>query len=272
MPSARTRASVAPRASAETAWPARASRAAIRPPTAPRPTTAILIGMGRAEALRLHTNKSSRRLRRERASGKIARSFDFVSSPSSAYRSVSSVLHPADPDGSAATDAGAAAAAPERPADACRDPRRRARPGVAHRPRGPVDRRPRRSHGDEQVGRLRPLRLARGTADLGRPRVSRQVRGRGLPAGDARPARPAAAARAVRPLGAARLGRDRLGLHLHQRRGRVRRPAGPGARRPRDHGPDLAGRARPGDPAPRWTKAICVPTPTSSSCCSRSTA
>ena len=59
-------------------------------------------------------------------------------------------------------------------------------------------------------------------------------------AGDERAARPAAAARAVRPLGAPRLGRDRLRLHLHQRRGRVRRPPGPGARRAGDDGADLA--------------------------------
>ena len=56
----------------------------------------------------------------------------------------------------------------------------------------------------------------------------------------ARAARPAAAARAVRALGAARLGRGRLGLHLHQRRGRVRRPARPGARRAGVDGAGLA--------------------------------
>ena len=42
-PCSRTAASVAPRASAVTAWPAAASLAAIKPPTAPRPTTAISI-------------------------------------------------------------------------------------------------------------------------------------------------------------------------------------------------------------------------------------
>jgi AcrR family transcriptional regulator len=39
-----------------------------------------------------------------RASGKIARSFDFAFHPFVAYRSVSSVFHPAEPDGSAATE------------------------------------------------------------------------------------------------------------------------------------------------------------------------
>jgi AcrR family transcriptional regulator len=38
------------------------------------------------------------------ASGKIARSFDFAFHPFVAYRSVSSVFHPAEPDGSAATE------------------------------------------------------------------------------------------------------------------------------------------------------------------------
>ncbi len=66
------------------------------------------------------------------------------------------------------------------PADARRDPRRGARPGLAHGAGGPVDRRAGRGHADEQVGRLRPLRLARGTADLGHPRVPRPLRGRGV--------------------------------------------------------------------------------------------
>ena len=42
-PCSRTAASVAPRASAATGWPAVASLAANKPPTAPRPTTAIFI-------------------------------------------------------------------------------------------------------------------------------------------------------------------------------------------------------------------------------------
>jgi AcrR family transcriptional regulator len=45
-----------------------------------------------------------------------------------------------------------------------------------------------------------------------------------------RAARHRASARAVRQLDEAHLHRDRLGLHLHQRRGRVRRPHRPGAR------------------------------------------
>ena len=77
-----------------------------------------------------------------------------------------------------------------------------------------------------------------------------------------RAARPAAPARAVRALGQARLGRDRLGLHLHQRRGRVRRPARPGARCAGDDGAGLAARARTRDAAWRSTTATCAPTPT----------
>ena len=52
--------------------------------------------------------------------------------------------------------------------------------GHADRPGGPVDRRAGRGHADEQVGRVRPLRLARGTADLGGARIPRALRGRGV--------------------------------------------------------------------------------------------
>ncbi len=172
---------------------------------------------------------------------KIARSFVFARSPRRpAVLGFSRLRHRRRAAGRRRRAQGA----DERPPDARRHRRRRPGAGLAHRPRGPVDRRPGRSHRDEQVGRVRPLRLARGTADLGRPRVPRQVRGRGVPAVDGGGARPAAPAGAVRPLAEARLGRDRLGLHLHQRRGRVRRPARAGARRPGRHGQHLAAGAR----------------------------
>jgi AcrR family transcriptional regulator len=92
-----------------------------------------------------------------------------------------------------------------------------------------------------------------------------------FPALKAAAARPAAPARHVRQLDEAHLHRDRFGLHLHQRRLRIRRPAGPGAR-------------RAGESVSIWqaavlraivqsqAKAICAPTPTSARWGSRSTA
>src|SRR6185436_6978532 len=100
----------------------------------------------------------------------------------------------------------------------------------------------------EQVGRVRPLRLARGAADLGGARVPRALRRGGVPSGDERAARPAAPARAGGALDPPRVGGDRFGLHLHQRRGRVRRQARAGARRAGADGADLARDAREGDP------------------------
>ena len=170
--------------------------------------------------------------------------------------------------------AGARAPADERPADPRRHRRRRARRWPSHIGLEGL------SIGalaevtqHEQVGRVRPLRLARGTADLGRSAsTTRSFEEEVFYPAMQRAARPAAPARAVRPLDEARLGRDRFRLHLHQRRRRVRRPPGPGARR--------AGRrwCRPGRrrssarSAPPSTRATCAPTPTPSSCCSRSTA
>ena len=126
--------------------------------------------------------------------------------------------------------------------------------------------------GDEQVGRLRTLRLARGAADLGRPRVPRQVRGRGVPAVDARAARPAAAAGAVRSLAAPRLGRRstraastsaaRSNSTIARGRCATRwwRWCGPGSRR---------SSVRSTRRSPR---ATCAPTPIRSRCCSSCTA
>ena len=87
-----------------------------------------------------------------------------------------------------------------------------------------------------------------------------------------RAARPAAAARDVRALGARVVVRDRLGLHLHQRRRRVRRPSGPGARRAGHDGAGLAGRAHALDPAGHRRRPPAAATPTPSRWCSRSTA
>ena len=86
---------------------------------------------------------------------------------------------------------------------------------------------------DEQVRRVRAFRLARGTADFRDPRV---------PPPSSRPrcsiaahARRRAACRGCARCSSnwmqARVGRAGLGLHLHQRRCRVRRPARPRARR-----------------------------------------
>ena len=61
-------------------------------------------------------------------------------------------------------------------------------------------------------------------------------------------------------------------LHLHQRRGRVRRPARPGARRARDDGADLAERARARDPRRRRRRPPARRHRRRASCCSRSTA
>ena len=116
---------------------------------------------------------------------------------------------------------------------------------------------------DEQVGRVRPLRLARGTADLGRARVPRQVRGRGVLPGAARAARPAAAARAVRPLDAS-ASRSRSTPAASTSAARSSSTTGPGPVRDAlvDDGADLAAGARARDPRRRSTKAICAPTPT----------
>ena len=167
---------------------------------------------------------------------------------------------------------GAAPAADEGPPDARRDPGRRARAGLAHGPGRSVDRRSRRGHADEQVRRVRAFRLARRAADLGGARIPREVRGRDLRALDRRGTRAAAAARDVRPLVQARLGRDRRRLHLHQRRGRVRRPSRPGARCARQHGADVARCARAGDPHRGRRGPPARQTPIRSRCCSRSTA
>ena len=79
-----------------------------------------------------------------------------------------------------------------------------------------------------------------------------------------RAARPAAPARAVRQLDEAHLDRDRLGLHLHQRRGRVRRPARARcATRWSSSVQHLAGGDAARHRASPRTKATCAPTPTS---------
>ena len=65
---------------------------------------------------------------------------------------------------------------------------------------GLVDRRAGRSDADEQVGRLRAFRLARGTADLRHPRIPRALRGRGVLPRHAPKRAACRAARAVRTL------------------------------------------------------------------------
>ena len=71
----------------------------------------------------------------------------------------------------------------------------------------------------------------------------------------------------------ARLGRDRLGLHLHQRRGRVRRPARARcATRWSTMVQTWHGALERAIAPARSTRATCAPTPTRSRCCSRSTA
>ena len=247
----------------------------MRPPTAPSPTTADLHGRLRATTAGEGADRpcvaSSQRL-----SCKIARSFDFFGRGRPGSCTVSATVNSLVEDPATWT------------------PPRQATP----RPRSLVKGRQTRvaildaalalaSHigleglsigalaevtGHEQVGRFRPLRLPRGTSDLGRARVPREVRGRGVFPGACRAARPAAPAGPVRPLAEARLDRGRFGLHLHQRRRRVRRPAGPGPRRARDDGADLAAGARAGDPLGCERRVTCVPTPTRSRSCSRSMA
>ena len=151
------------------------------------------------------------------------------------------------------------------PADQGRHRRCGAGPGHADRPGRPVDRRAGRSHADEQVGRVRPLRLARGTADLGDPRIPRALRGGGVLSGDAASR---AACRALRALFGNWMKRTSIEIDSGciYISGAVEfddRP-GPGARRAGRLGQDLAGGDAPRRAQSPRTRATCAPTPTTS--------